>query len=173
MICTIRAEQAAAAEAIRSINNEAFGQADESQLIEAVRASEGFIPGLSLISELAGKPVGHILFSRIHIETASESVPVLSLAPMAVLAEYQRKGIGSALVRYGLDECKRLGWKIVIVLGHAAYYPRFGFAPARSAGIECPWPEVPDEAWMVAELAEGALRHVQGVVRYSVAFDEA
>ena len=173
MNCTIRPELDADAEAIRRINDEAFGQGDESRLIEAIRASESFIPELSLIAELQGKPVGHILFSRINIETASQSVPVLSLAPMAVLPEHQNRGIGSALIRHGLDECRRLGWKIVIVLGHAEYYPRFGFVPARSAGIECPFPGVPDEAWMVAELDEGALRDVQGVVRYSAAFDEA
>jgi putative acetyltransferase len=170
MICTIRAEQNADVQTIRRINNEAFGQEDESRLIDAIRASEGFVPELSLIAELSGKPVGHILFSLIHIETESGSIPALSLAPMAVLPEDQRKGIGSALVRRGLDECRRSGGKIVIVLGHAEYYPRFGFVPARTSGIECPWPDVPDEAWMVLELTAGALHGVRGVARYSAAF---
>jgi len=89
---------------------------------------------------------------------------------MAIIPEHQRRGIGSALVREGLDVCRRLGHSVVIVLGHAEYYPRFGFRPAGRFGIRPPF-EVPNEVFMVLELRDGALARVSGVVRYSDAFD--
>ena len=91
---------------------------------------------------------------------------------MAVLPVYQRKGIGSKLVRAGLDEYKRLGHEIVFVLGHPDYYPRFGFALARLKGIDCEY-EVPEEAWMVLELWEEALGGRRGIVRFQHEFQEA
>jgi putative acetyltransferase len=91
---------------------------------------------------------------------------------MAVLPSYQKKGIGSQLVRAGLEECRRLGHKIVVVLGHSDYYPRFGFIPAKPRGIACEL-EVPDEAWMVLELRENALTGKSGTVKFQPEFHEA
>ena len=88
---------------------------------------------------------------------------------MAVLPEYQRRGIGSQLVREGFKECQRIGYDIIIVIGHPAYYPRFGFVPAREKGLRCEY-EVPDEVFMVAELRAGALADVRGVVKYRPEF---
>jgi putative acetyltransferase len=115
--------------------------------------------------------VGHILFSPIIIETQKAAVPVLSLAPMAVLPEFQNQGVGLELVRQGLRESKRLGHNIVVVVGHPGYYPRFGFTPARAKGLEVPF-KVPDEAFMVLELIPGTLDGIKGTVIYPPEFNE-
>jgi putative acetyltransferase len=91
---------------------------------------------------------------------------------MGVLPEYQRRGIGSELVRQGLLECRQLGTTVVVVIGHPDYYPRFGFSPARSRGLQCEY-EVPDEAFMVLELTPGALREEGGLVVFPPEFANA
>lgn len=96
----------------------------------------------------------------------------MGLAPMAVAPEHQRKGIGSALVRAGLDECKQLGFGAVVVLGHADYYPRFGFLSSARFGIGCEY-EVPEEVFMVVELQAGFLDGASGKVKYHAAFSDA
>lgn len=167
----IRPEQKEDSEAIHEVNRLAFGQEDESLLVRRIRNSSLFIPELSLVASRKGQIVGHILFSMISIEGQHGNKPVLSLAPMAVAPEFQNQGIGSKLVREGLKRCRNLGHEIVIVVGHPNYYPRFGFAPARQKGLEAPFP-VPDEAFMVLELAPKALAGIKGTVKYPPEFDE-
>jgi predicted N-acetyltransferase YhbS len=164
----IRQERAADHEAVYALNAAAFDQKDESDLIERIRKGKYFVPELSLVAELDGRIVGHILFSKIKIkgETESES---LALAPMAVLPEFQRRGIGGSLVNRGLEMAKALGFESVIVLGHAEYYPRFGFEKASKWEIACPF-EVPDEVFMAIELIEGALSGKAGTVIYPPEF---
>lgn len=157
--------------AVYQVNRLAFGRDNEARLVEALRRAEGHIPELSLVAVESGQVVGHVLFSPTPIETEDGPRAAISLAPVAVLPERQNQGIGSALIRHGLEECRRLGHKIVIVLGHAGYYPRFGFTPARAKGVAPPF-EVADEHWMALELQPGALEGVQGTVRYPPAFDE-
>lgn len=164
----VRAELAEDSALIREVNRLAFGRDSEAELVDALRDSPSWIPELSLVALLDGEVAGHILFTRITIETA----PALALAPMAVRPELQRRGIGSELVRRGLAECARLGHRIVVVAGHPAFYPRFGFTPAKPMGLEAPFP-VQDAAFLVAELSPGALAGVQGMVRYPRAFDGA
>jgi putative acetyltransferase len=166
---TLRPETIEDYAAIREVNLLAFGRDVEPRLVEALRASPDFIPELSLVAVEAGQVVGHILFSPVAIEMKDGSVPALTLAPLAVRPEFQNQGIGSDLVRRGLEECRRLGHRIVIVVGHAEYYPRFGFSLARAHGLEAPFP-VPDEAFMVLELVPGALEGAAGTVRYPPAF---
>jgi putative acetyltransferase len=166
----IRPEREEDITAIHDVNLLAFRGDGEARLVENIRRSPAFIPELSLVALLDGSVVGHILFSRIAIVSDGGELPALALAPMAVRPEHQRRGIGSKLVLRGLDECRRLGHGIVIVLGHADYYPRFGFAPARPRGILPPY-EVGDPYFMVRELIPGALDGVAGVVRYPAAFD--
>ena len=163
----IRAEREADQAAIRALNVRAFGRENEARLVDGLRASTYFIPELSLVAVDASDVVGHILFSRIDIRTAEGVVPALALAPMAVLPAHQRHGIGSALIRRGLGECQRLGQRIVVVVGHPNYYPRFGFTSARAKGLEAPFP---DPVFMVQELTPGALDGVCGMVEYSPAF---
>ncbi len=163
----IRAEQVGDRAAIHAVNTQAFGRDNEARLVDLLRVSPAFIPELSLVAIDAARVVGHILFSRIHIRTAERDVPALALAPMAVLPERHRQGIGSALIRSGLDACRRLGQQIVVVVGHPRYYPRFGFSSARAKGLEAPYP---DAAFMVQELTPGALDGVHGTVEYPQEF---
>ena len=173
----IRSEQLADHAAIAEVNREAFGQEGEPRLVAALRDADGFDPQLSLVAVRDDGVVGHILFSPIHIERDSGDVPAeararaLALAPMAVRPAYQRQGIGSALVRAGLEACRRAGHRIVVVLGHAEYYPRFGFTLAGEHGLRAPF-EVPDEAFMVLSLVDGGLDDVAGVVRYPAPFSD-
>ena len=155
--------------AIYDIHLRAFGQPAEAQMVDKLRRDGDFIAALSLVAVDGGRVVGHILFPPISIASDERSVPALALAPMAVLPESQHRGIGSLLVREGLAACRRLGHRIVVVVGHPAYYPPFGFSPARERGIEAPFP-VPDEAFMVIALVEGSLNGICGTVQYPPAF---
>ena len=167
----IRAEKREDIDAIHLVNRLAFGLEDEAFLVRRIRESSGFIPELSLVAEKDSRVVGHILFSRIHIETSAGDVKALSLAPMAVLPVFQNSGIGSQLVRIGLERCRELGNTIVVVIGHPEYYPRFGFVPARKEGLDLQFP-VPDEAFMVCKLAPDALEGIKGMVKYPPEFED-
>jgi putative acetyltransferase len=150
---------------VRSTNQAAFGRPDEADLIDAVRADGAEI--LSLVAELGQRIVGHILFSRMWIDTSSGPVPAVALAPMAVLPECQRRGIGGRLIRSGLDLLRARGERIVIVLGHPDYYPRFGFSCEKARALDSPFRP---EAFMALELSPGALDGISGNVKYSAAF---
>lgn len=168
---TIRREQSGDMPEIHKIITLAFGRENEAKLVDLLRNSKAFIPQLSLIATTDGKPVGHILFSKIsivgkdHSETGS-----LALAPMAVLPQYQRKGIGSQLIQTGLEKAKELKYKSVIVLGHDTYYPRFGFTPANNWDIKPPF-DVPPNAFMAIELVSGGLKGISGTVQYPKEFE--
>lgn len=159
-------------EKIDEIYRRAFETDLEANLVKTIRGSEYFIPELSLVAVKQTRVVGHILFSGIKIIGEGGEIPVLALAPMAVLPEYQRQAIGSELVYRGLLESAKLGYNIVVVIGHPAYYPKFGFKPARQYGIRAPF-DVPDEAFLVLELKVGALKDLNGVVTYNPAFNSA
>ena len=162
----VRLEGAADIAGVRAVNVAAFPTAAEADLVDRLRAqAESFI---SLVADAAGEVVGHIAFSPATL-LANPGLPVMGLAPMAVTPERQRQGVGSALVRAGLEECARRKSAAVIVLGHADYYPRFGFLPASTFGIRCEY-DVPDEVFMVRELQPGALTGVSGIARYHPAF---
>ncbi len=161
----IRNEQPPDRDQIRKANQAAFGRADEADLIDSLRA-EGVVL-LSLVAELYGQIVGHILFSRMTVETAQGPVAAVSLAPLAVLPDHQRRQIGSQLVRHGLAQLTEQGERIVIVLGHEHYYPRFGFSSTKARSLASPFPP---EAFMALELSEGALAGIEGAVRYPAAF---
>jgi putative acetyltransferase len=152
--------------AVRLVNRLAFGQDAEARLVDALR--DGGYSRVSLVAEQDGQVVGHILFSDQSIVTDSGTVAALALAPMAVLPAFQRQGIGSALVRRGLEVCRDRGHRIVVVLGHADFYPRFGFSPALAARLESPYGGGPSH--MAAELVPGALDGVAGKVVYSPPF---
>jgi putative acetyltransferase len=166
----IRPETPEDAAAIRHVNEEAFGQKEEAEIIEKLR-SRGMLT-ISLVAVQDSEIVGHIAFSPVTVESEHSSFEAIALAPMSVLPACQRKGIGSQLVRAGLEECRRLGHEIAVVLGHPNYYPRFGFIPAKPKGIDCEF-QVPDEAWMILELKEGALAGRRGTVRFQPEFREA
>jgi putative acetyltransferase len=168
-VIVIRPEGAGDIVAIRHVNEQAFGRADEADLVDRLRRSGKAV--ISLVAEADGEIVGHILFSTVLIETRAGPATCLGLAPMAVLPGHQRKGIGGRLVRAGLDRCRDTGHTRVIVLGHPDYYPRFGFEPAGRHGIVSEY-DAPDEAFMVLALVDGALDGVSGTARYQPEFNE-
>lgn len=143
-------------EAVRLVNRLAFGQEEEGQLVDALRA--GNLARVSLVAETNKQVVGHIMFSDLAIITANGTVAALALAPMAVLPDFQRQGIGSTLVRRGLENCKGRGHQIVVVLGHVDFYPRFGFSAKLAESLESPYGGGP--SFMAIELVPGALNGV-------------
>ncbi|PCJ51365.1 MAG: GNAT family N-acetyltransferase [Candidatus Hydrogenedentota bacterium] len=164
----IRLEIPADQEAIFRINAEAFERDGEARLVDALR--DAGVLTLSLVAEVDGAAVGHIAFSPVTIETARGSVDAIGLAPMSVLKVHQRTGVGSVLVREGLLRLTDAGHASVVVLGHPAFYPRFGFKSAQSTyGLDNEY-GAPDEAFMALELAPGALEDVQGLVKYHSVF---
>jgi putative acetyltransferase len=162
----VRAERPTDVGDVRRVNLNAFDTSLEADLVDALR--EQAQPIISLVADDA-TIVGHILFSPVTLSSHPE-VAIMGLAPMAVTPQRQRQGIGSALVRAGIDECRRLGCAGVVVLGHARYYPRFGFMPASSGfGLVSEY-DVPDDVFMALELVPGMLRGKTGTIRYHAAF---
>jgi len=170
MNITIRREEDNDQIQIYEVNKLAFQQENEGKLIEKIRNTENFIPELSIVAEIDNRIVGHILFSKIKIvgKSVYES---LALAPMAVIPEFQKKGIGSELVKIGIKMAKKLGFDSIIVIGHKEYYPKFGFQRASKWNIKCPF-EVPDEVFMAIELTEKAFEGKAGTVEYPDEFNE-
>ena len=164
---TVRAEKTEDRGAVRRVNELAFGQPNEADLVDALRTNAS--PLVSLVAIAEEQVVGHICFSPVTIESDVGVFTAMGLAPMAVLPEYQNQGIGSQLVRAGLKECQGVGHDIVVVLGHPNFYPRFGFAPASLKGLRSEY-DVPDEVFMVTELVPGALGGRSGLVKYHSEF---
>ncbi len=156
--------------AVSNVNERAFGQKEEAELVDNLRNRA--VETLLLVAGEGGRIVGHILFSPVTIEVEKASFEAIALAPMAVLPAYQRKGTGTQLVLSGFDECRRLGHEIVVVQGHPTYYPRFGFVPAKPENIGCEF-EVPEEAGMLLEIREGVLAGRIGTVKFQPEFKNA
>jgi putative acetyltransferase len=150
---------------IRSINEAAFGGCEEADLVDKLRANGDVLE--SLVAEMNNRLVGHVLFSRMWIDTPRGLIPSVALAPVAVLPDHQRRGVGTQLIEHGLNLLRDRGEKIVIVVGHPGYYPRFGFSSKKARPIENPFPA---EAFMALELSPRALDDVRGKVKYPQAF---
>ncbi len=165
----IRPEQPSDHQAIFALNASAFDSLSEARLVDCLREQcDKFI---SLVAEKEGDIVGNIVFSPVTLASDPSSI-IFGLGPMAVAPPHQRQSIGTALVRAGLEHCRALGAEAVVVLGHPAYYPRFGFVPASGFGIDSDYPSS-DEAFMAAELQVGALGNKSGRVKYHRAFSDA
>ncbi len=168
MAVEIRKENAGDIEAIHEVISAAFPTQDEADLVNALRVADALL--LSLVAVDQSKAVGHIAFSPVEIQSEEGTVVAVGLAPLAVLPEYQRQGIGSGLVQWGLQELAAAGHGIVFVLGNPLYYQRFGFVPAAKYRIR--WEhKAPEEAFMVRELRRGALGGVTGVVKFRPEFE--
>lgn len=161
----IRAEAPSDHEAIAQFNDRAFGGPYESELIDRLRA-DGLVAA-SLVAEHEGRIVGHILLSRLDVTAGKRELNALALAPMAVIPERQRQGIGSALVRTAIGAARNAQADVIVVLGHPAFYPRFGFSAARAAKLKAPFS---GEAFMVLEISSNALGDGDGNVIYPPAF---
>jgi putative acetyltransferase len=168
----VRPETSEDFDAITALLTEAFGQPAEARLVQGLRAEGVHVPDLTLVAEVDGTVVGHILFSGVVVEDLElgTSTPGLALAPMAVLPAHQRRGIGSTLVRAALERADHRPEAVVVVVGHPRYYPRFGFVAASSLSISVPWPDIPADAVMVRPLPAYS-ESCRGLVRYPRAFD--
>lgn len=168
---TVREERPEDIPAVRRVNALAFGRPQEADLVDALRRS--CPDALSLVAEDESRVIGHILFTPAVVDSGGTRTRGMGLAPMAILPDRQRDGIGSALVEHGLRLLKDSSCPFIIVLGHPKYYPRFGFELASMYGITCQWDGVPDEAFMMIVLDEVAMEGVAGIVRYRDEFDES
>lgn len=162
----IRSEEQKDWAAVHTLNISAFERSAEADLVNALRAEAQ--PVVSLVAEQAEAVVGHIMFSPVLL-AGHAGLKIMGLAPMAVAPALQRHGIGSALVRAGLEHCRALGVGAVVVLGYPEYYPRFGFLPSVRFGINCEY-NVPKENFMVSELVPGYLSAASGTIQYHAAF---
>lgn len=167
---TVRPEGPEDITEVRRINIKAFDQTAEADIVDSIR--QDCPDALSLIAEIEGRIVGHIFFAPALIGNGDKVIGGMGLAPMAVLPEYQRKGIGTKLVDHGLRILRNRSCPFVIVLGHPDYYPRFGFEVVSKYRITCQWDGVPDEAFMVIILDKDAMKNVSGVARYRNEFNE-
>lgn len=152
-------------QSIRDVNRLAFGSDGEADLVDALRES-GHLR-LSMVAEFDELIVGHVAFSDLTISTASGLLSALALAPMAVLPDFQNRGIGSTLVAESLRLCAEAGHSIVVVLGHPEFYSRFGFSAKRAERLSSPYS---GPAFLALELVPGALDKVQGEVQYAPPF---
>ena len=165
----IRQEKSKEFHLIHSLIKAAFDSAEhadgnEQDLVDALRKGDSYVPELSLVAEIDGKIVGHIMFTKLRIGNSTQ----LALAPLSVLPEYQKQGIGTALIHEGHKRARTLGYWYSVVLGNEKYYSRAGYSLARKYGILAPF-GVPDEKFMVCKLLESA-PSVSGVVQYAKEF---
>ena len=166
---TIRTEQQADYDSVYQVVKNAFKTAEQSDgneqnLVNVLRQSSAFIPELSLVAEIKEKIVGHILFTKLQIDGQT----ALALAPLSVLPQYQRKGIGTSLILEGHKIAQTLGYSYSVVLGSEKYYPRIGYLPAEIFGIQ-PCFEVPSKNFMAYKLCENA-PIISGIVKYAKEF---
>jgi len=166
----IRSEHAGDLDAVRRVHESAFAPSlAEARLVDMLRAA-GRVR-VALVALAAGQIVGHVLFSPVSVAVAPGGFRGVGLAPVGVLPAFQRKGVGSGLIRQGLDMCRSAGYDAVVVLGHPGYYPRFGFATAHNFQLENEYNA--GEAFMAMELKAGALAGVSGLVKYAPEFRAA
>jgi putative acetyltransferase len=155
--------------AVRELHERAFRGPAEARLVDRLRAAGK--ARVSLVAADQHRVVGHILFSPVAVTEAPERFRAAGLAPISVLPEWQRRGIGSTLVRHGLDACRRQGCDAVVVLGQASFYPQFGFVNAKDCGLESEYDA--NDSFMVTGLRQGALKEIRGLVKYASEFREA
>lgn len=172
MEITIREETQNDYETVYDLIKEAFGSENEAQLVEALRQnSQVFVPSLSLVACFDNQIVGHILLSKIKIlDNRHNEFESLALAPVSVKPNFQRKGIGKKMILQSIEKAKTINFTSIIVLGHAEYYPKFGFVPALKWNITSRY-NVPSNVFMALELCENGLKNISGTVIYPKEFD--
>ena len=155
----------------KAFETEEYSDHTEQFLVERLRNSSDFIPALSIIAEFDSRVVGHILLTKIKINNSEQSFDSLSLAPVSVLPGFQKRGIGGMLIKAAHKKAEELGHQSIILIGHKAYYPKFGYSEAAEFGIELPF-DAPRENCMAIELVKNGLNGVMGMVEYPKEFYE-
>jgi len=153
----------------KAFKTEELSDHKEQFLVERLRKSNAFIPELSIIAEIDHEIVGHILLTKLKIKNTQNEFDSLALAPVSVLPKYQGKGIGTKLIEHAHKRAKELGHTSIVLLGHAKYYPKFGYVQVDKFGIELPF-DVPKENCMAIELTKNGLKGVNGTVVYPKEF---
>lgn len=151
---------------VLSIERLAFGYEKEAELVRELLHDPSAKPLLSLLALKKGRAVGHILFTSAHLSDSKDAASIVILAPLAIVPDFQKQGIGGKLIEHGLALLSKSGVDLVFVLGHPEYYLRYGFTPAGQIGFEAAYP-IPDEhagAWMVQALRSGVMGTVSGKV---------
>ncbi|MGL4908471.1 MAG: GNAT family N-acetyltransferase [Bacteroidales bacterium] len=167
----IRQEESKDIHKVFELHKLAFGQDAEARLVDAIRANPSlFVPELSIVATDEKRIIGHILLSKIKINDKEQTHESLALAPISVMPDLQKQGIGKRLIKKGLETAQSLGFTSVIVLGHEQYYPKFGFTPAKRWSIKAPF-DVPSTAFMAIELQAEALKGISGTVIYPKEFE--
>ena len=163
--------------AIGAVHMSAFGEKEGQEVVGLVCGlldDETAKPLLSLVAEMEGRIVGHVLFSSVRLQPKDQSVPAQILAPLAVAKDHQSEGVGGALIEEGLKQLAAAEVELIFVLGHPGYYPRFGFRPAGALGFEAPYP-IPaahEAAWIVQELKAGVIGSVRGKIRCATTLEQ-
>ena len=165
----VRQATASDSSAIREINEAAFKRKDEADLVEAITASRHFVPELSLVAEYQFTKAGYVLFSKVNLEN-SQADNILALAPVSVMPEYQRNGVGSKLIKFGITRSNELGFPLITVLGDPGYYSRFNFVLATKYNITCPFPNC-EEHYMVMPM-DTYTPDLKGKIIYPPAFHQ-
>ena len=151
---------------IAEVHTRALGR-DEARLVELLRKRNDVI---GMVAVSGDQVVGHVMFSPMSVEHAPDGFRGIGLAPMSVVPEFQNQGVGSMLIRAGLEACRRANYDAVFVLGHINYYPRFGFTRAQNYGLANEYNA--DEAFMVMELRPSVLATISGLAKYAPEFGE-
>lgn len=162
----IRPETEADFDEIGEVNRLAFGREGEARLVDELR--DAGYARLSLVAVEDGRIVGHVMLSEAGIETENGPVEALALGPVAVIPDRQGEGIGSVLIRDALGRCARDGHRVVVLVGHPGYYPRFGFSSALAGNLSSAYS---GEAFMALELVPGALSGVSGPFEFAPPFE--
>jgi putative acetyltransferase len=167
----IRLESEKDINAIRILNDKAFGSSQEGKVIDKLRELDP--KALSLVAEIKNKVVGHIFYSTAEIDCNDDKIVGLGLAPMAVLPKYQKQGIGKMLIKESISIIKKSNIPFIIVLEHKDYYPKFGFEKASKFDLRCQWEDVSDEAFMIMILDKEKMKDIHGIAKYRDEWEEA
>jgi len=165
----VRPETVRDQEAIRRVNELAFGRPAEAVIVDTLRGSTTYVPELSVVAEADGQIVGYALFSEVTVRGQPGSWTLVALGPIAVLPEFQKQEIGRQLIETGLKRAAELGYGAAVLIGHPTYYPRFGFVPASRFGLKSTF-QVPDDVFMARLLRPDGLDGIAGTVIYPPPF---